>query len=69
MAILESVRGQCLSVAGQRGAGEQLLLQSLPVIERKWGKGTLFSYDARTRIVEHYKRSGSPATGRRYREG
>jgi tetratricopeptide (TPR) repeat protein len=67
MAILESVRGQCLSASGDRDAGERLLLDSLPVIEAKWGKDALFTYDARARIAAHYERAGNAAVAQRYR--
>ena len=67
MAILDSVRGQCLSRAGQVQAGERLLLDSLPVIEKRWGKDALFTYDARARIAAHYDRVGNSAAAKRYR--
>jgi len=67
LAILDSVRGQCLSRAGDIQAGEQLLLESLPIIEGRWGKDALFTYDARARIAAHYQRIGNSAAAKRYR--
>jgi tetratricopeptide (TPR) repeat protein len=67
VAILDSVRGQCLSVSGDSATGEALLLDSLPVIEARWGKGSLFAYDARARIAAHYSRIGKPALAQMYR--
>jgi tetratricopeptide (TPR) repeat protein len=67
MAILDSVRGGCLSVAGSAQAGEQLMLKSLPIIEARWGKDSLFAADARARVAAHYDRIGKPAIAQTYR--
>jgi tetratricopeptide (TPR) repeat protein len=68
IAILDSVRGQCLSVSGQRAAGEALLVGSLPVIDARWGKGSLFAHDARARLEAHYERVGDTKTAAAYRD-
>jgi tetratricopeptide (TPR) repeat protein len=68
MAILESVRGLCLSFSGNREEGERLLLASLPVIEARWGKDALFTYDARRRLATHYERANNPSLAKRYRD-
>jgi tetratricopeptide (TPR) repeat protein len=67
MAILDSVRGECLSRAGETQAAEHLLLESLPVIEKRWGRDALFTYDARARVAAHYDRVGHPSAAKRYR--
>ena len=67
MAILESVLGQCLSLAGNRRDAERLLLSSLPVVEERWGRHALFTDDARSRIAAHYARVGDKLAAKRYR--
>jgi tetratricopeptide (TPR) repeat protein len=69
MAVVDSVRGECLSASGDRAGGERLLLASLPIIEAKWGKSALFTRDARGRIASHYERAGNLAVAQRYRAG
>jgi tetratricopeptide (TPR) repeat protein len=68
IAILDSVRGQCLCVSGQPVAGEALLVESLPIIDARWGKGSLFAHDARARLAAHYERAGDPKTAATYRD-
>ena len=67
LALVDSVRGECLSVAGRTADGEALLLRSLPIIEARWGKSSLFTIDARTRIAAHYARIGNADAAQRYR--
>ena len=60
IANLDSVRGACLTQAGQFAEAEALLLQSHGAIEDRWGKDSLFTHNALARLVTLYEAWGQP---------
>jgi len=49
VALVDSVKGGCLLGLNRRKEAESLLLQSAPVIQKKWKSDTLYGYDVTQR--------------------
>ncbi len=67
IALLESVKGGCLSSGGASAETEQMLLESYAVIAGRWGNDGLFTHEARRRVARYYERTGNMEAAARYR--
>lgn len=67
MALLESVKGGCLSAAGRSAETERILLDSYAVVAARWGNEGLFTNEARRRVAQYYERIGNMESAARYR--
>ncbi len=59
-ANLDSIRGACMAAVGRYAEAETLLLESLDVIEKRWGAEALFTRSALYRLIFLYEAWDKP---------
>ena len=59
LALLDSVKAECLTGLGQYADADPLVSRSTPVVLKRWGPRTLYGHDALRRAIHLYELSGA----------
>ena len=67
LALLDSVKAECLTGLRQYSDADALVSQGTPVILARWGPHTLYGHDVLRRAIRLYQLSGADARVAQYR--